>query len=159
MKFLESIRECPFCKQTGKRKFSIVTLFDDEVDGFTKHYLFGELIPFLSNYAGGNPFLELFFKNQQKRFDGVGETAIPGSIRSWLDCFFLSQRQYSPSLLVSENDFGEFTLDVAIDQDGEAVLLKDILRDEKMAAQRFKILKELSLLASLIKGLEMYINR
>ena len=28
-----------------------------------------------------------------------------------------------------------------------------------MAAQRFKILKELSLLASLIKGLEMYINR
>lgn len=44
MKFLESIRECPFCKQTGKRKFSIVTLFDDEVDGFTKHYLFGELI-------------------------------------------------------------------------------------------------------------------
>lgn len=44
MKFLESIRECPFCRQTGKRKFSIVTLFDDEVDGFTKHYLFGELI-------------------------------------------------------------------------------------------------------------------
>ncbi len=44
MKFLESIRECPFCRQTGKRKFSIVTLFDDEVDGFTKHSLFGELI-------------------------------------------------------------------------------------------------------------------
>ena len=126
---------------------------------FLFNYLFGELIPFLSNYAGGNPFLELFFKNQQKRFDGVGETAIPGSIRSWLDCFFLSQRQYSPSLLVSENDFGEFTLDVAIDQDGEAVLLKDILRDEKMAAQRFSILKELSLLGTFVQGLDFYINR
>ena len=126
---------------------------------FLFNYLFGELIPFLSNSAGGNPFKDFFFKNQQKRFNGVGETAIPGSIRSWLDCFFLSQRQYRPSLLVSENDFGEFALDVAVDQDGEAVLLRDIFRDEKVAAQRFSILKELSLLGSFVQGLDMYINR
>ncbi len=122
-------------------------------------YLLERLILRLSASSGSDKFKELFFKNQPKRFDAVGETSIPGAIRSWLDRFFLSKREFSPSLLVSENEFGEFALDVAIDQDGEAVLLKDILHDEKMAAQRFKILKELSLLASLIKGLEMYINR
>ena len=122
-------------------------------------YLLGELIPCLSNSANGDVFLELFFKNLPKRFNAVGETAIPGAIHSWLDRFFLSQRQYHPSLLISENKFGEFALDVAIDRDGEAVLLKDILHDEKMAAQRFTILKELSLLSSFVRGLEMYINR
>lgn len=123
------------------------------------NYLFGELIPFLSNSAGGNPFMELFFKNRPKRFEGVGETAIPGSIRSWLDCFFLSQRQYRPSLLVSENGLDEFALDVAVDHDGEAVLLRDILQDEKLEAKRFSILKELSLLGGFVQGLDMYINR
>ena len=122
-------------------------------------YLLERLILRLSASSGDNPLKELFFKNQPKRFDAVGETSIPGGLRSWLDRFFLAKREYSPSLLVTENEFGEFTLDVAIDRDGEAVLLKDILHDERMAAQRFKILKELSLLASLIKGLEMYINR
>ena len=122
-------------------------------------YLLGELIPCLSNSANGDPFLELFFKNQPRRFKAVGETSIPGGIRSWLDRFFLSQRQFHPLLLISENEFDEFALDVAIDRDGEAMLLKDILRDEKMAAQRFTILKELSLLSSLVRGLEMYINR
>jgi len=122
------------------------------------NYLFGELIPLLSNSAAGDPYLELFFQNRPKRFNGVGESSIPGSIQSWLDRFFLSQRKYRPSLLVSEKDSGEFGLDVAINMDGEAVLLKDILRDENTVAQRFTILKELSLLASLISGLDMYIN-
>ncbi len=122
-------------------------------------YLLERLILRLSASAGGDTYRELFFKNQPKGFDGIGEKATPGAIRSWLDRFFLSQRQYTPSLLVSENEFGEFALDVAIDRNGEAVLLRDILRDEKMASQRFTILKELSLLSSLVRGLEMYINR
>lgn len=122
-------------------------------------YLLGQLIPCLSNSANGDPFLELFFKNQPKRFDAVGETATPGAIRSWLDRFFLSQRQFRPSLLIAENEFGEFALDIAIDNNGEAILLKDILSNKAFESQRFAILKELSLLASLIRGLEMYINR
>ena len=122
-------------------------------------YLLGQLIPHLSTSAGDDTFRELFFKNQAKRFNAVGETSIPGGIRSWLDRFFLSQRQYHPSLLISEYGYEEFALDVAIDREGEAVLLKDILRDSSMAAQRFTILKELSLLSSLVRGLEMYINR
>ena len=122
-------------------------------------YLLGRLIPVLSASAGGDRFREIFFKGQGSMFNGVSETSIPGSIRSWLDRFFLSQRQYRPSLLIAENDFGEFALDVAIDCSGEAVLLKDILRDKAFENQRFAILKELSLLSSLVRGLEQYINR
>ena len=122
-------------------------------------YLLGLLIPVLSASSGGDTFRELFFKGQGSLFNGVGETSIPGSIRSWLDRFFLSQRQFRPSLLIDENPFGEFALDVAIDRNGEPVLLKDILSDSAFDDQRFAILKELSLLSSLIRGLEQYINR
>lgn len=122
-------------------------------------YLLERLILCLSASAGGDTFRELFFKSQPKRFDAVGETAIPGGIRSWLDRFFLSQRQYHPMILISESDFGEFALDVAIGRDGENVLLKDILHDSALKTQRFAILKELSLLSSLVRGLETYIDR
>ena len=122
-------------------------------------YLLDRLIQALSASAGGDRFKSLFFKGLGDRFSGVGETSIPGSIRSWLDRFFLSQRQYRPSLLIAEDGFGGFALDVAIDQNGEAVLLKDILSDRAFESQRFAILKELSLLSSLIRGLEQYINR
>ena len=122
-------------------------------------YVLGRLIDTLSNFAEESAVFGLFFKHYTYPFSSIGEKAIPGAIHSWLDRFFLSQRQYHPSLLINENEYGEFALDVAIDHDGEAVLLKDILRDEKMAAQRFAIFKELSLLSSLVQGLEMYINR
>jgi len=122
-------------------------------------YVLGRLIDTLSNFAEESAVFGLFFKHYTYPFSSIGEKSIPGAIHSWLDRFFLSQRQYHPSLLISENEFGEFALDVAIDRDGEAVLLKDILRDEKMTAQRFAIFKELSLLSSLVRGLEMYINR
>ena len=121
-------------------------------------YLLGQLIPCLSTSSGGDLFREFFFNGQGCLFNRVGETSIPGSIRSWLDRFFLSQRQYRPSLLIAEGAFEEFALDVAIDRDGEAVLLKDILRDKAFESQRFAILKELSLLASLVHGLDVYIN-
>ncbi len=180
MRSLESIiPQTLMMARLPKRKLAVA------LKNQTEHlvsYLLERLILRLSASSGENTFKELFFKNQPKRFDSVGETSIPGGIRSWIDRFFLAKREYSPSILVSElteqrepsstlewpsrdrsrqskNEFGEFAVDVTIDHDGEAMLLKDILHDEKMAAQRFKILKELSLLASLIKGLEMYINR
>lgn len=115
-------------------------------------YLIGCLIHALSNYAEVSPAFIVFFKQHSYPFDGIGEKAMPGAIRSWLDRLFLSQRQFHPSLLISENASGDFALDVAIDCDGEAVMLKDVLTDRKMAAKQFAILKELSLLASLING-------
>jgi len=156
MRSLESIMPRTLLEARLPRRKLAVALKNE-----TEHivsYLLERLILCLSAAAKGDTFSELFFKNQPKRFDGIGEKSTPGAIRSWLDRFFLSQRQYTPSLLVQENEFGEFAVDVAIDREGEAVLLKDVLRDPKMAVQRFTILKELSLLSSLVSGLEMYIN-
>jgi len=157
MRSLESMMPQNLMKARMPRRKLAVALKNE-----TEHivsYLLERLILHLSASAKSDTFSELFFKNQSKRFDGIGEKATPGAIRSWLDRFFLSQRQYTPSLLVSENEFGEFALDVAIDREGETLLLKDILHDSEMAAQRFTVLKELSLLSSLVRGLEMYINR
>ncbi len=123
------------------------------------NFLFDALIPRMANFAGNDTLLQMFFEARPQQFNDVGEKAIPGSIRSWLDRFFLSQRQYRPELLIAESEAATFAIDVAIDQKGEAVLLRDILSDEKMAAQRFTILKELSLLATLVNGMELYINR
>ena len=111
------------------------------------------------SYADNSAAYSLFFRQRSQTFSGIGEKATPGAIRSWLDRFFLSQRQFHPSLLVKEDGSGAFGLDVAIGFGGEAVLLKDILHNRSLAAKRFTILKELSLLSSLVRGLEQYINR
>ena len=123
-------------------------------------YILGQLVKTLSRGSDYlSPVYNLFFGQRPNTFSGIGEKAIPGAIHAWLDRLFLSQRQYHPSLIVSESDAGSFALDVAIDSDGEAILLKDILRAPAMAEQRFTILKELSLLSSLVQGIEAYINR
>lgn len=121
-------------------------------------YILGRLISVFSASSMGDRFRELFFKGKRCLFDQVGETTIPGSVRSWLDRFFLSQHKFRPSLLIQEAEKGVFALDVAIDREGEPVLLKDILQDKAMEKQRFVIFKELSLLSSFIQGLEQYIN-
>lgn len=120
-------------------------------------YLFSRLIPKLSAKVNDDPIHALFFKNQTLHFDHVGETAIPGSIRSWTDRFFLSERQFIPSLLIDEEERG-FCMDVAVEMEGQQVRLKEILSHTDYESQRFAILRELSLLSSLIPGQEFYIN-
>lgn len=44
MEIMEIVRDCPFCRQMGKPKSSLVTLFGDEVEGFSRHVLVGEAI-------------------------------------------------------------------------------------------------------------------
>lgn len=143
-------------QKKGRGKTSV--RLENQAEMLLSHLL-GKFIHLLSNYAEQSPVFVMFFHKYGYPFDGIGEKATPGAIRSWTDRLFLSQRKYRPSLLISENEFGEFALDVAIERDGEAVLLKNILHDPKMTSQRFAILKELSLLSSLVRGLEMYINR
>jgi len=121
-------------------------------------HLFSRLIPKLSAKSTDDPIHALFFKDEPKRFDRVGETSVPGSIRSWTDRFFLTEREYIPSLLIDEDGEYGFRLDVAVEMDGEQVRLREILFNAIHEKSRFAILRELSLLASLIPGLDFYIN-
>ena len=122
-------------------------------------YLLGTLVQRLSpSDSIGDSVCELFFKGHRSKFDLVGETSVPGSIRSWLDRFFISKREFTPLLIVNEAEKGDFLLDAGIESDGKTVMLKDLLLDKTLENKRFAILKELSLLASFINGLETYIN-
>ncbi|MBR6030839.1 MAG: DEAD/DEAH box helicase [Bacteroidaceae bacterium] len=121
-------------------------------------HLFSRLIPKLSAKSTDDPIHTLFFKDEPRRFDRVGETSVPGNIRSWTDRFFLTEREYAPSLLIDEDGEYGFRLDVAVEMDGEQVRLREILSNAAYEASRFVILRELSLLASLIPGMDFYIN-
>ena len=122
-------------------------------------YLLGRLVATLkSSHADDTPVSQLFFSQKPQSFRGIGEKATPGSIQAWLSRFFLSERQYRPTMLINEAADAGFTLDVAIEHGGSTILLKDILRDASMENHRFTILRELSLLSALVSGLEDYIN-
>ena len=122
-------------------------------------YLLGRLVATLrSSHADDSPVSQLFFWQKSQSFRDTGEKAIPGSVQAWLARFFLSERQYRPTLLIDEDGANGFTLNVGIERDGSAILLRDILGDKAMESHRFTILKELSLLSALVSGLEEYIN-
>ncbi len=121
-------------------------------------WLLGNIIPALTTKVKDDIVREVFFGGREYDFDDVGERAIPVNIRSWLDRLYIAQREYTPSLIITEAD-EEFALDIAVSHKGEEIMLKDFLTDKRFAAKRLSALKELSLLSAYISGLEQYINR
>lgn len=102
--------------------------------------------------------IELFFLNKVLKFQSVGETETPGSIKSWLDCLHLSAGQFPITLFVSEVENG-FELGITIGVGQKDQPLQSILTQKKYDAVRFAILKELSLLTSFVSGLNQHINQ
>lgn len=120
-------------------------------------WLLGMIISRMASKTRDDKIKELFFHGLENRFDGVGETSVPGSIRSWLDRFYIAQREYSPALMIAE-DSGEFALDVSINIGDESMPLREFMQDKRLANKRMVALKELSQLSLYIHGLEQYIN-
>lgn len=121
-----------------------------------------ELISRLSKPSTGDLFVDLFFKNKSYGFNGVGENALSGGIKVWLDRLYLSGNEYRPLIAVSELNEGIFDVQVSIEnsnQPGELPIpLSNILNEKQFEKQRYKILQSLSLLSAFIKGLDNYIN-
>lgn len=99
----------------------------------------------------------LFFNGKSFKFDDVSENEIPANIKVWLEKFFITASRYKPTLLISEHD-EIFSLDLAIDYDGEIVMLKNVFDEKRYEIERFSILKEFSLLSSMVASLDKYIN-
>lgn len=122
----------------------------------------GELMPRLSKPSTGDLFEDLFFKNKSYAFSGVGEHALSGGIKVWLDRFFLTVGDYRPVITVTEVGEEIFDVQVSVENpvepDESPIKLSDILQQKRYEKQRFKILQSLSLLSSFIKGLDNYIN-
>ena len=110
------------------------------------------IIPLLSRIDKADAFRELFFRGKPYSFNEIGETNMPGGIRSWLDRYFM-QRQYKTTFLINEQG-DDFSVDVLVDN----VLLKDIMGDSSKNSIKIDILKQLSILCDIVAPLSDYIN-
>lgn len=146
-------------KETGKTRQMLP--LENQVQELFSVFI-TELISRLSKPSTGDLFVDLFFKNKSYGFTGVGENALSGGIKVWLDRLYLSGNEYRPVIAVSELNEGIFDVQVSIEncnQPGELPIpLANILNQKQFEKQRFKILQSLSLLSSFINGLDNYIN-
>ncbi|MDR0833645.1 MAG: DEAD/DEAH box helicase, partial [Candidatus Symbiothrix sp.] len=120
------------------------------------------IIERLSKSSNDDLFEDLFFKNKSYTFSGVGENALSGGIKVWLDRYYLTAETYKPVITVSELPDEQFDVQISIEDtsvsDQLPVPLEDILKQKQYEKQRFKILQGVSLLTPFIRGLDTHIN-
>lgn len=116
----------------------------------------------LSRSSNDDLFEDMFFKGKRYGFDGVGENALSGGIKVWLDRYYLTADTYKPLITVTELDNDEFDVSLHIEdttQPGEVPIpLASILKEKQFEEQRFKILQNISLLSPFIRGLDTHVN-
>jgi SNF2 family DNA or RNA helicase len=120
------------------------------------------LIGGFSKSSDGDVFMDLFFKNKPHEFKGVGEKALSGGIKVWLDRYYLSAETYKPVITVTERTDNNFEVEISIEDttnnEQMPVPLREVLSQPQYEKQRFKILQPLSLLSPFIRGLDTCVN-
>jgi uncharacterized Zn finger protein/ERCC4-related helicase len=123
--------------------------------------LIGNLVARLTK-SSDDVFEKLFFQQTAHSFSGVGENALSGGIKVWLDRYYLTAEQYKPVITVSEITEDMFDVQLSIDdntkQEELPVPLTNVLKQKQYEQQRFKILQGVSLLTPFIRGLDTHIN-
>ncbi len=146
-------------KKTGKKE-QLIPL-ENQVHELLSAFI-SELIVRFSKSSTGDLMEDMFFKQKVYAFSGVGEHALSGGIKVWLDRFFLSAGEFRPVITVTELNEDIFDVQVSIENtakpDELPIELFKILQQKQYEKQRYKILQSLSLLSSFIKGLDNYIN-
>lgn len=121
-----------------------------------------KLVAHLSRPSNGDLFEDIFFKNKAYSFSGVGENALSGGMKVWLDRFHLTTENYKPVITVSELENEQFDVQISIEDTSDAdqlpVPVSKILQEKQYEKQRFKILQTLSLLSPFVRGLDTHIN-
>lgn len=121
------------------------------------------LISRLSGSVLIDEMMALFFKNHPYSFTGVGENALSGGIKVWLDRFFLTSENFKPVITVTEQPENMFEVSISIEDmthpEQLPISLNEILTRKEHQNYRFKILQSLSLLSPFIKGLDQHINQ
>lgn len=111
-----------------------------------------------------NNVYRMFFNSESPTFTSIGEQSVPLGIKSWLDHLSVPNMRWRPVVMVSDanDDAHEFLVDMAVEDTQEEnpnmVGLCDILGKQEYSIERFNILKDFSLLSSLIKGLDAYLG-
>lgn len=111
-----------------------------------------------------NKAYRMFFSAESNVFTEIGEQSVPLSVKSWLDHLSVAGMRWRPVVMVcdEEEDAREFLLEMAVEdtkeENPELVSLRDIFEKKEYAIERFNILKDFSLLSSLVKGLDAYLG-
>ncbi|MDR0368881.1 MAG: DEAD/DEAH box helicase [Bacteroidales bacterium] len=109
-----------------------------------------------------NLFDGLFFKNDSYAFSAVGEQALSGGIKVWLDRYYLTAETYKPVIMVSESSDNQFDIQINVEDTTQPeqlpVPVKNILQQKQYEKQRYKILQGVSLLMPFIRGLDTHVN-
>ncbi|MDR2853762.1 MAG: DEAD/DEAH box helicase [Prevotellaceae bacterium] len=120
------------------------------------------ILTYLSKSSNNDLYEDLFFKNQAYAFAAVGENALSGGIKVWLDRYYLTSENYKPVITVSELPDEQFDVQISIEDssvpDRLPIPLENILKQKQYEKQRFKILQGVSLLTPFIRGLDTHIN-
>ena len=111
-----------------------------------------DIVHILAHAENTNTFCKMFFSGVAYNFTEIGETNIPGGIRSWLDRYFM-QSKYKVTFKIEEAEDG-FAVDVLVDNHP----LEEIMTDSHFNSQRMEILKQLAILCDIVEGLNQYIN-
>ena len=121
-----------------------------------------KFVPRLSKATYDDLYEDLFFKDKEYSFQGVGERALSGGIKVWLDRYHLTTETYKPVITVTELGDEQFDVQISIEDTSNTDLLpvplSKILKEKQYEKQRYKILQTLSLLSPFIKGLDTHIN-
>ena len=111
-----------------------------------------------------NKTYNLFFSNESNKFTEIGEQSVPLGIKSWLDHLSIGGLRWRPVVMVKDSgeDAQEFVLEMAVEDTKEdnpqTVKISDIFVDTKYIIERYNILKDFSLLSSLVNGLDEYLT-
>jgi uncharacterized Zn finger protein/superfamily II DNA or RNA helicase len=121
----------------------------------------GKIVAHLSKLSD-DPFERMFFKEYARAFSDVGENALSGGIKVWLDRYYLTAETCKPVVVVSELPGEQFDVQISVEDTANVeqppVRLKDILQQKQYEKQRYKILQSVSLLTPFIRDLDTHIN-
>ncbi|MGM9759415.1 MAG: SNF2-related protein [Parabacteroides sp.] len=115
--------------------------------------LLTHLVNTLSHLEVKDQFKMLFFNGGRFAFSRIGESSVPGGIRSWLDRYFL-KNQHDTTFCIHETQEG-FSVSVRIDN----VPLQEIMTQPAFAEKRMDMLRQLTILCDIVTGLDTYINK
>lgn len=146
--------------RTVRKKEQPVSLENQTIELLS--ILISTLVDALSKPSNDDLFEDFFFKGKHYSFEGVGENALSGGIKVWLDRYYLTADTYKPMITVTEIDGETFDVAISIEESGRTdalpIPLTKILKEKQFERQRFKILQSVSLLTPFIRGLDTHIN-
>ncbi len=106
---------------------------------------------------------EFFFRQEPYAFNRFEDKEIPAIIQRWLNNFYITHKNFVPTLRVTEQEeTAEFEVDVLIEDKSKPMnapaSLQEVLKKKAYEASRFDILQDLMLLANYFPALSKVVN-